>query len=173
MDSNLDLVVLYRETIQGLSCYIRGKIKNKSETDDYCQEVYLRYYKAGYQKNINESRAILYSIARNLILDKARSSQREAREALSRGAPAELELSAIIDVEPNAERITASKQELAAILIGIERLPERCRAAFLSVRFEGLTYDQTAQRMNISRSMVEKHVIEALKKLNLMLAELR
>ena len=42
-------------------------------------------------------------------------------------------------------------------------LPERTRAIFVLQRFEGLKYKEIADRLGISASSVEKHMMSAIK----------
>lgn len=48
----------------------------------------------------------------------------------------------------------------------IDKLPPKCRAAFILSRYDGLSYKEIAAEMNISTKTVEKHISKALKILN-------
>lgn len=56
----------------------------------------------------------------------------------------------------------AAKQELAIVFQRIDSLPPRCKQAFVLYRLKNLSYQQIAEEMGISVSMVEKHLINAM-----------
>jgi len=45
----------------------------------------------------------------------------------------------------------------------IEQLPDKCREVFLLSRFDNLSHQAIADKLNISVSTVEKHIVKALK----------
>lgn len=51
----------------------------------------------------------------------------------------------------------------------IGQLPDKCREAFLLSRYEGLSYKEIAQQLDISVNTVEKHIGKALRLLRLQL----
>jgi RNA polymerase sigma-70 factor (ECF subfamily) len=55
----------------------------------------------------------------------------------------------------------------------VNALPEQCRKAFRLSRFEDLTYEEIADRMNISVNTVKLHVKTALKKLRTALSDFK
>jgi RNA polymerase sigma-70 factor (ECF subfamily) len=58
------------------------------------------------------------------------------------------------------------------VINALANLPNHQRIVFIMNRFEGLTYTQIADRMNISPKTVESHMVKALKILrNSILAE--
>ena len=59
-------------------------------------------------------------------------------------------------LEPDA--IVSSREGLAAVLATIDRLPLRCREAFILHKFDGLPQAEVARRMGISVTMVERHI---------------
>jgi len=59
-----------------------------------------------------------------------------------------------------------NEQELDRLIYQvIESLPEKCREVFLLSRFEELSHQQIADRLNISTSTVNNHITTAMKKL--------
>ena len=48
------------------------------------------------------------------------------------------------------------------IMRGIDRLPPRRKQVFTLSRFEGLAYEEIARRLDISKSSVNQHIVEAL-----------
>lgn len=59
-------------------------------------------------------------------------------------------------------RAAAHQQRLARLGEALQELPERQREAFVLCRFDGLTQDEVAARMQISRRMVVKHLARAI-----------
>ncbi|MGS1107360.1 RNA polymerase sigma factor [Achromobacter anxifer] len=59
-------------------------------------------------------------------------------------------------------RAAAHQQRLERLGAALQELPERQREAFVLCRFDGLTQDEVAARMQISRRMVVKHLARAI-----------
>jgi RNA polymerase sigma-70 factor (ECF subfamily) len=58
------------------------------------------------------------------------------------------------------------RSELRRLLQAIADLPPRRREAFVLNRIEGLTYDEVAERMGISRNTVITQIVAALAELD-------
>ena len=56
-------------------------------------------------------------------------------------------------------------EEMAQLKDAIESLPGRCRAVVVLRKIEGLSQAETARRLNMSQSTVEKHVARGLRKI--------
>ena len=67
--------------------------------------------------------------------------------------------------QPPADDVVNSRQRLQALVKAVEDLPEKTQQAFRLHKLEGLSHAETARRMNISVSTVEKHISSALKTL--------
>ncbi len=123
---------------------------------DTVQETYARALGAsGQGQAVEAPRALLYRIARNLMID-------QHRRDLVRGEDDP-------GTEPDAERqpapaaqqpesLAMSGQAVDALIATIEALPPRCREAFVMHRFEGYSQSEIATRMQISQKMVEQHI---------------
>jgi RNA polymerase sigma factor (sigma-70 family) len=60
------------------------------------------------------------------------------------------------------EQDAISRDLLDRIGAAIDALPSRCREAFVLNRIHGLSHEEVARQMGISRSAVEKHVMRGL-----------
>ena len=67
--------------------------------------------------------------------------------------------------------IALIRKQLQRLHEAIQVLPELCREIFIRSRFLGQTHDQIAYELGISKSWVEKNIIDALKRCKLALDE--
>lgn len=132
--------------------------------DDVVQDACLRLLELKEPQSIREPDRYARRIARNLFVDAFRRQKRLRALFVETSNPVQ-----IPDDQPGAERILAGKELLGLALAEIDRLPIRCRDAFILHRFENLTYPAIARKMGISTSTVEKHIAEAMARLVLAL----
>ena len=55
----------------------------------------------------------------------------------------------------------ASRERLARLVAALETLPHKTRTIFRLHKFDGVSYADIASQLDISRSSVEKHMMEA------------
>lgn len=150
----------YRELLNFLAL----KVRDRDAAADLTQESFARVYAAQRSGTaVRNPRALLYSVARNLLADGYRriSSRQPGALEETQDRPAEPdECQGPEALEP--ETALSSRQRFEAIADTVDRLAPRCRQAFLLVKFEGLTHAQTAQRMGITVKTVEMQVQIAL-----------
>lgn len=147
----------YREILSFLS----GKVADRAMAADLAQESYARAYAAqGSGDGVHNPRALLYRIARNLVVDHHRHAEVRTEVEMPACEEAAEQARAPRSLEP--EVATASQQGVLALAQAIDNLPLRCREAFMLNRFDGLSYVQVAAQMGISVKMVEQHISNAL-----------
>jgi RNA polymerase sigma factor (sigma-70 family) len=127
---------------------------------DTVQDACVRALQVPAPETISDPVRYVLRIARNLFIDRRRKGKREAQLFEH-----SIDVALAADDRPGPERVLAGKESLAGILAAIEKLPPRCREAFVLHRFENLSYPLIAHRMAISISAVEKHVAEAMVRL--------
>jgi RNA polymerase sigma factor (sigma-70 family) len=138
--------------------------RSRDAAADLVQESYARVLavlRSG--QPVLEPRALLYRTARNLQIDQHRRSEVRGEALHPEAGEAALaldELSAPPAFEPDTA--AASGQAVSAMLATIDALPLRCREAFILHKFDGLPHAAVAERMGISRKMVEQHVQSAM-----------
>ena len=134
--------------------------RSRDAAADLVQESYARVLavqRSG--QPVPEPRALLYRTVRNLQIDQYRRSEvrGEALQPEAEEGALDLdELAAPPAFEPDTA--AASAQAVSAMLATIDALPLRCREAFILHKFDGLPHAEVAQRMGISRKMVEQHI---------------
>jgi RNA polymerase sigma factor (sigma-70 family) len=130
---------------------------NKNEIADLRQEVYVRLLDSAQTKIPDHTGQLVFTIARNLLIDRVRRAQIVPIEA-----GADLEALEIAMDEPGPERAAIARDELRRLQGALDRLPPRCREAFVLGRIEGLTGRQIAQHMGIGVATVSEHLANGL-----------
>ena len=143
----------YRELLSFLS----RKVSDRATAADLAQESYVRVYEAQRSGSVvRDPRALLYRTARNLVTDHHRRTS--VRAGGDTTAPDEAPPDADDCLGPQTfepDAILSSSQGMAAMVETIDRLPPRCREAFVLYKFDGLSYAEVATRMGISVRTVE------------------
>ncbi len=67
------------------------------------------------------------------------------------------------DIGPH--RIVAGREALKAALVAMDAMPERTRTIFVLRRLENMRYLEIAERLGVSVSAVEKHMVRAVQHL--------
>ena len=151
------MFVEYGDQIQG---YIAQRIRPREDARDLTQEVFARFIRSRHSDGCESPKALLYEIARNLIIDRSR---RRASRRSEQHQPYDDEEVEGIGADPSC--VIDSGRRLEAVEAIILSLPSKCREVFVLSRFEGLSYADIAARMDISVAMVQKHISKALLRL--------
>lgn len=137
------------------------RLGNRDDAEDLAQESFVRLAAAGKTLPLDEQGPYLQRIARNLSYDLWRNGP--ARQQVELVPFDDCEMQAT-DVGSDADcpyARTEQRQRLERLRQALDELPERQREAFVLHRFDGLTQDEVAERMDISRRMVVKHLARA------------
>ena len=168
---HVDLLRAYLAKRADLIRYFTGRLRSREAAEDLIQDLFVRVQALEPAETIENTSAYLFRLANNLMLDRLRSGQRTVvrEDAWRRTQGAEFAGQDVMD-EASPEQAAAARERLRRTLDAIQGLPPRTRQAFQLHRLEGLSQEQTAQALGVSRKTVEKQVSAALKQL---LAKLR
>lgn len=100
----------------------------------------------------------LYTVARNVLSNQARTSRRQTR--LSAKAAAQFDESV-----PGPDTIVVRNEEHERLLAALATLPEKDQEILRLVEWEGVSRGTVAEMMFTSRSAVDKRIARAYKKL--------
>ena len=135
------------------------------DVEDLLQDLYLKIQRADVE-DIGNPSAYLYRLASNLLLDRLRTKRRSgARDAAWRDANHTSFGATDIADAADAEAAVGARLRLERLIQALETLPPTTRRVFWLHKLDGLTHAETAKRLQISKSAVEKHVSLALKHL--------
>jgi RNA polymerase sigma-70 factor (ECF subfamily) len=123
------------------------------EIDDIIQETYARIVSLPSLDSIRHPRQYAIQTATSIIIDHVRHSR-----VISINSTGDLDQLDIITPEAGPEEQLVFRQEVAEIARALATLPEKCRETLILRRVEGLSQQQTAQRLGISVKTVEKHM---------------
>jgi RNA polymerase sigma factor (sigma-70 family) len=158
------LMVTYLSRRDALARFLTARVGSREEAEDLLQELFLKVDRTPPVADLRDPAAYLFRMAANLARDRRREQHRaRVREADWVDTQNIVLGSQAIDDTPSAEAAHGAKQRVAAIRKAIERLSPQCRRVFLLHKFEGLSHEDVARRVGITRSTVEKHMHTALK----------
>lgn len=150
--ANGSLLDIYQRHRHQLLTYVQARVGCPATAADIVQDTYLRLARQTSESRVGNPRAFVFRIARNLALDHLRLTAIHAR-SVTQGLRENIASDA-----PSAETALADRQRLLLLRAAIDGLPPRCREVFMLRQIEGLNQGEIAQRMGISRNMVEKHI---------------
>ena len=143
---------LYAQQSTRLVQYLTSRFQNRAEAEEVAQEAWLRIFRLDSPQQLDNARAFLFQTASNLSIDRLRRHALERKHA-----------EVIDEVSPTIEDELVDHEALKIIEGALAELPLKCRQAFVLHRHSGLSYEQISQQLDVSVSMVEKYIIQALK----------
>lgn len=133
--------------------WLRGRIQHGFQIDDVVQEAYAKIAVLPAVDHITNPRAYFFRTAVSVIITEVRRAQVVSMESLGEIERLNIESN---DLPPDVQ--VEDRQELRLVAQAIAQLPLKCRDAFVLRKVHGLSQRETAERLGISESTVEKHV---------------
>lgn len=160
------LLEIYLERRGNLVRYFAARCGSPALAEDLAQELYVKIATRDVSVSAENPVALIYRIAGNVMLDRARGEARAvARDgAWRRLAHTSVGEEDVAELVP-ADEAVASRQRLRQLVEAAAELPRQQQRAFRLHKLEGRSHAETAVAMGISVKSVEKHVSAALKAL--------
>lgn len=129
-------------------------IKNAVQAEEITQDIFMNLWQRREElPHISNFRGYLYAMVRNRTI----SEFRKKILALNDQKVDELE-----SLSPGPVDSVEMRQLLEILMLGIQKLPTRRKQVFIMSRFDGMSYDEIARKLGISKSSVNQHIVEAL-----------
>lgn len=136
--------------------YLTALLSRREDAEDTVQETYVRLLAAApAERSTGRLRALIFRIATNLAYDRFR----ERKRRVAAGDDVLLEL---VSPDPSPDGIVGFEQAVAIVKRTLLELKPRCRQVFLLRAHFGLSYEDIATRLKISKRTVEREMQHAL-----------
>lgn len=163
MDKQLHgpISLVYRTLHGELLKFLGKRLDSSADAADLAQDAFTQWLGRDGRGDVQQPRAFLFQIARNLLRDHWRRQQ--SRPQLCEDADSLQTLDTMADEQGSSPLEQVEQhQRLHLLASALDDLSPRRREAFILHKFDGLPQAAVAERMGISLSMVEKHIASAL-----------
>lgn len=143
----------YRELLRFLS----ARLGDRHAAADVAHDAYLRVLERSSQAQIEHPKA--FSVPDGAQPGGGRAPSQPGAPG---GTPGGLDDEEGL-ASPSPQTVVDQGQRLDNLQRALAELPAICRSSFLLRKLDGLSHSQIAEHLNISRSLVEKHIVNAMK----------
>lgn len=151
----------YRCNQLSLRNFISRYMISPHDIEDVSQETFLRAYNAEQGKEIEQPKAFLFRIAKNLMLTEFSRKSKKLTDYIE-----DYEQPDVNNEECNLEADVMAQQRLGIYCEAVASLPSQCRRAVIMKKVYGMRNKEIARRMDISISTVEKHLTKGVRHCN-------
>jgi RNA polymerase sigma-70 factor (ECF subfamily) len=150
----LDQILGHRAALQK---YLRKFTAGAEDVEDLVQEAYVRVCAMPPAQVVDSPRALLFSIARNLAVDRARQKASRATDDVADFEPLNVSSQ---EAEPDEQ--VDLRRRFESFCEVVDSLPPLCRRVFVLRKVYQLSHAEIAQVLGLSHSTIEKHVAKGL-----------
>lgn len=143
------MIDYYKEIFQ----YIKKNIFDKDLAHDVTQETFARAIKSADLNEIENERALLYRIAKNVMFDLYKEKNKINKISFDEEE--------YTDNSNTTEENIIKDEEIMLLMKSLDNLPKKRRQAFTLHIVDGYTREEVAELMGISLNAVEQHISRA------------
>ena len=153
------LTHLFRSQHSHLLRFAQIRTGNRAVAEDLVQDAFLAVRRAYPDKGAEDLRPLLFTTLRNLTVNYLKSGDYRRQRASTEISDIEYRLTCERSATPETQVMDAQLLALAEEVI--KAMAPRRREVLRLHRFEGLTYDEIASRLSVSRSTVKTDIADA------------
>ena len=137
--------------------FLLARVRNIADVPDITQEVYLRMLRVSNVESIRSPEAYLFTVAQHVV----------QQHTLKSASLPSVELALALNTQTAAAHADPAQELVAAQCLDrlqetLEKLSPKARAVFILSRRDGLSFDEIAARLSVSKPMVKKYLMKAL-----------
>jgi RNA polymerase sigma factor (sigma-70 family) len=131
-------------------------VNNPSTAEDLLQETYFRVTRALSERTVDHLEPFVFQTARNLALDHLRARRIQSRTLVD-DVPLDV-VNNVVAPQSSAEDAAHAERMLERLNVSLQSLSPRQRQVFILSRLHGHSYQDIAQRLDVSLSTVQKEL---------------
>ena len=137
--------------------YLRKFTSGAEDVEDLVQETYVRMYALRDFHEIESPRALLFRIAHNTAVERARRQTAQSTDSVG-----DFESLSVYSSEAPADEQIDARRRFELFCAAVDHLPPLCRRVFVLRKVYRLSHDEIAEVLGVSHSTIEKHVAKGL-----------
>ena len=137
--------------------YLAKLTSGAEDLEDLVQETYIRMYALPDFHIVESPKALLFRIAHNLAVERARRRKSQATETV-----ADWEALSVFSNEAPPDEQTDAQRRFESFCAAVDRLPPVCRRVFVLRKVHKLSAAEISEVLGLSESTIEKHVAKGL-----------
>jgi len=149
----------FKENESLLKKFLRRFMLNFHDIEDVCQETILRALEAEKTRTIQEPRAFLFGVTKNIVRKKLDKESKIIIDFIAGFTPGEY-----ISNEPSVEDFIESSEKMYIFIEALAELPRQCQRVFVMKKIYGYSHKEIRSKLGISISTIEKHVATGLRR---------
>ena len=142
-----------------LRAWLRARFPEIGEVDDIVQEAFARLIRARRSGAMENPKAYLFAVARNLAMDHFRRNRGRDENPLT-----EIDRLSVLDESEGIPESLVHHHDLELLTEAIQMLPDRCRQVLTLRKIYGLSQKEIAAQLGIAEHTVEAQVTIGIRK---------
>jgi len=142
---------------RALHRYLGRFTSGAEDIEDLVQETYVRVYALPDFHGVDSPKALLFRIAHNLAVERARRLKTQATDSV-----ADLEPLNVYSTDAPADEQVDGRRRFESFCAAVDRLPPLCRRVFVLRKVYKLSHAEISEVLGVSHSTIEKHVAKGL-----------
>lgn len=142
------------ENESAIKRFIGRFLSRPQDIDDVSQEAFLKAYSAEKVRHIDQPKAYLFRISKNIALTSLSKKSNQITDYIEESVDSQVLLEC-----PSVEGEVEAHQYIGQFCAAAATLPPQCCKAFLLRKVYGLSHKEIAERLDIAVSTVEKHLM--------------